>query len=452
MTLPQERANFFDPSFDKRRKPTTAAAAAAASVSATPAAPVAPVSSSPPSSLSSGADVLVAPLSSSTAGPKMEWSFGPPNWLPFTRAEHLACRTGVAVFDQSSFAKILVQGRDACALLQEACANEMDVPDGRIVYTPMLNKRGGIESDFTVTRVAWDEYLVVTSAAQGTKDLAWLKRLVGQRCVTLTDVTPMYAVLSVMGPRSRELLTRASGGRARLDNQAAPFGTSVEIEVGYATVRAARVTYVGELGWELYVPVELAAAAYEALWRASRGDGSSSQEDLGLVAGGYFAIDSLRLEKGYRAWGSDLTPDRNPDEAGLGFAVRIDKNAPFIGQEALKQQRVARGGAPPSTRLVAVRFRDPAAYPHGDEPLWRDGHIVGRLTSAVWGHTLERGVGLAYITSPSSSKDGGRLTPVTAEWLAQEDATHEVELDGRRFRVDLSLKPFYDPTSARVKA
>jgi glycine cleavage system aminomethyltransferase T len=248
-------------------------------------------------------------------------------------------------------------------------------------------------------------------------------------------------VLSVMGPLSRELLQRASGGRAKLDNESAPFGSSTEIELGYATVRANRVTYVGELGWELYIPSEFTIGVFEALWAASRGDGSPAQ-DLGLVNAGYFAIDSLRLEKGYRAWGHDLSPSYTPYEAGLGFAVKLDKASKFVGQEALRKFKAKHGATPP-TRMVSVLFRDPDAYPLGDEPILRDNVLVGYLSSAGWGHTLGKGVGLGYVSTP------GKQSPLTKEWL--EAAQYEVEVHGKRWPVDVSLQAFYDPKSTRVK-
>jgi len=360
--------------------------------------------------------------------PETVYSFGRQNWFPYAAAEHRACREGVAVFDQSSFSKFCLEGPDAEAALQRLCANDVAVAPGRVVYTGMLNERGGFESDLTVTRLGADAYLIVTGSAQTTRDADWIRRHVpdGARAA-LTDVTGAYAVLGVMGPRSRDLLSRLT--RTDLSNAAFPFAASREIWLGRALVRASRITYVGELGWELYVPVEFAAGVYDALHAAGG--------DLGLVDAGYYAIESLRVEKAYRAWGRELTTDDTPLEAGLGFAVRFDKAAPFIGREALLAQR----GKPLGKRLCSFVLDDPDALPLGDEPVWCDGSIVGSTSSAAYGHTLGRAVAMGYVSRP-----GG----VDAAYLSQ--ARFEIEIAGDRFAARGSLKAPYDPDSLRVKS
>jgi len=359
--------------------------------------------------------------------PEMVYSFGRQNWFPYAAAEHRACREAVAVFDQTSFSKFRLEGPDAEAALQRLCANDVAVAPGRMVYTGMLNERGGFESDLTVTRLGGDSYLIVTGSAQTTRDAHWIRRHLpdGARA-TLIDVTGAYAVLGVMGPRSRDLLSRLT--RADLSNGAFPFATSREIRLGGALVRASRMTYVGELGWEIYVAVELAAGVYDAL----QGAGG----DLGLTDAGYYAIESLRVEKAYRAWGRELTTDLTPFEAGLGFAVRLDKAAPFIGREALLAQR----GKPLAKRLVSFVLDDPEGLPLGDEPIWCGGSIVGSTTSAAYGHTLGRAVAMGYI-----SRSGG----VDEAYLSK--ARFEIEIAGDRFSARGGFKAPYDPGGLRIK-
>jgi len=360
--------------------------------------------------------------------PEALYSFGRQNWFPYAAAEHRACREAVAVFDQSSFTKYRLDGPDAEVLLQRLCANDVAVPPGRVVYTGMLNERGGFESDLTVTRLGADAYLIVTGSAQTTRDAHWIRRHIpdGARAA-LTDVTGAYAVLGVMGPRSRDLLSRLT--RADLSNAAFPFAASREIWLGRALVRASRITYVGELGWELYVPVEFAAGVYDALQEAGG--------DLGLADAGYYAIESLRVEKAYRAWGRELTTDDTPLEAGLGFAVCFDKAAAFIGREALLAQR----GKPLDKRLCSFVLDDPEALPLGDEPIWCDGSIVGSTSSAAYGHTLGRAVAMGYVSRP-----GG----VDAAYLSQ--ARFEIEIAGDRFSARGGFKAPYDPQGLRVKS
>jgi sarcosine dehydrogenase len=360
--------------------------------------------------------------------PEAVYSFGRQNWFPYAAAEHRAAREAVAVFDQTSFAKLRLEGADAETVLQRLCANDVAVPPGRVVYTAMLNERGGFESDLTVTRLAADAYLIVTGSAQGTRDLDWIRRHLptGARA-TITDVTGASAVLGLMGPRSRELLARVSD--ADLGADAFPFLTSREIAIGQATARASRVTYVGELGWELYVPVEQAGLVYDELAHAGR--------DLGLRDAGYYALDSLRMEKAYRAWGRDVTIDDTPWEAGLGFAVRLDKPVAFLGREALLEQRERTL----TKRLLTFVLEDAAALPWGDEPILRDGRVVGTVTSAAFGHTLGRAVAMGYVRDPGGVDEayvaGGRFA---------------LDVGGDRIPARAGLAAPYDPRAVRVKS
>jgi len=262
--------------------------------------------------------------------PKIEYSFGCQNWFPYAAEEHRLAREAAALFDQTSFSKYVLQGRDAETVMQHLCANDVAVDEGRLIYTGMLNARGGYESDLTVTRLSEDTYFIVTGTAQTTRDADWIRRNMDSGIrATLTDVTSAFAVIGIMGPNSRDLLGTLT--TADLSNDAFPFGTSKEIGIRYAAVWANRITYVGELGWELYIPVECAVSVYTALMEAGAA--------FGLHLAGYYAIDSLRLKKGYRAWGADLTPDYTPYEAGLGFAVKLDKGDDFIGRDALLRQK-----------------------------------------------------------------------------------------------------------------
>jgi glycine cleavage system T protein len=354
------------------------------------------------------------------------YSYGRQNWFPCAAEEHRAVREAVGLFDQSSFAKLRLEGPDALAALQRLCANDVDVPAGRVVYTQMCNARGGIEADLTVTRLAEDAFLVVTSASTATHDADWIRRHLGQARAVLTDVTSGYAVLGVMGPRSRTLLARLTD--ADLSNGAFPFGASREIWLASARVRASRLTYVGELGWEVYIPTEFAPGVYDAIVAAG--------EDLGLQHAGYHAMDSLRIEKAYRSWGHDLGSEDTPFQAGLGFAVRLDKKTEFIGQEALRAEQ----GQPLRRRLVVFALEEPEPLVYHDEPIWRDGELVGRITSGAYGHTLGRAIGLGYVAHPDFVSDawvtGGR-------W--------EVEIACERVRARAQLTPPYDAKSLRVR-
>jgi 4-methylaminobutanoate oxidase (formaldehyde-forming) len=314
-----------------------------------------------------------------------------PGWLPWVQAEMRATREAVALYDQTSFGKLLVQGRDALPLLQRLCANEIDVPEGRMVYTALLNDRGGFESDLTVMRQAADRFLVVTGSAQPQRDRDWITRHASaDEHVVVTDVSALTSVLSLMGPRSRELLARVSPDD--LSPQALKFSHTREIDLGLARVRAARMSYVGGPGYELYVPIEMARHVYLALHEAGA--------DLGLVDAGYFALDALRIEAGRRAWGAELGPDETPWQAGLAFAVKLDKPVPFIGREALVKSQ----GQPLAKKLLCFVLDDPTAYVWGGEAIQIDGQAVGELSSAGWSIAAGACVGLGYVRGAAAQR------------------------------------------------
>ncbi len=293
--------------------------------------------------------------------PEYEYTYGRQNWFPYSAAEHHAVRTNVGIFDLSSFGKYVLEGPDAAEVLNRICANDVEVPVGRIVYTQWLNERGGIEADLTVTREAADRYLIVTAAATQVRDLAWLKdHIPATARAHATDITSAHAVLSVMGPSSRALLSTLT--TADLSNEGFPFGTSQIIDLGYARVRASRVTYVGELGWELYIPTEYATGVFDVIVEAGA--------PFGLAHCGYHALNSLRTEKGYRHWGHDISPDETPLEAGLGFVVAWDKPGGFIGRDALVAQK-AQGLRQRLVQFAAGRSRQ-AALPQRADLAGRD--------------------------------------------------------------------------------
>jgi 4-methylaminobutanoate oxidase (formaldehyde-forming) len=361
--------------------------------------------------------------------PDIEYGWGKQNWQPWSSAEQRATRGGVALFDQTSFSKYLVVGRDAEEALQWLCTADVGVQPGRTVYTGMLNARGTYEADITVTRLSEFEFLLVSSAAATEHDKDHItRRIPAESRASLVDVTSAYAVYGVMGPRSRELLSLVS--RADVSDEAFPFGTSQEIDLGYATVRATRITYVGELGWELYVPAEFAVGVYQDLTAAGAG--------LGLVNAGYYAIESMRLEKAYRAIGRELTPDYNPVEAGLLFACKLKTAISFLGREAVEKAR-AEG---PRRRLISLVLADPAAMIWGGELVLRDGVAVGQVTSGAWGETVGGAVGLAYIRNP----DGGAVTPDVAR-----AGHYQVNVGGELYEATAHLRPPFDPAGDRVK-
>ncbi len=358
--------------------------------------------------------------------PELDYTWDKPSWLAWSVAEQQATRERVAVFDETSFGKLLITGRDAEAVLQWLCTADIAVAPGSVVYTGMLNRRGGYESDVTITRLAPEEFLLVTSSASVERDRDWIRRHTGSdQHVTVTDVSSALAVYGVMGPDSRALLQALT--RADLSNEAFPFATSRLLDLGHATVRATRITYVGELGWELYVPSEFAVGVYEQLLEAGR--------DHGVAQAGYYAINALRLEKGYRAWGSDLTPDDTPVEAGLLFTC---SGTDYLGRDSVEKARAA--GA--RRRLVSLVLDDPDVMMWGGELILRDGVAVGQVRSAAWGATVGAAVALGYVRR----RDGDA---VTRDYLENGDYT--VDVGGRRCPATVHLRAPYDPGNARIR-
>ncbi|SLN29568.1 4-methylaminobutanoate oxidase (formaldehyde-forming) [Pseudoruegeria aquimaris] len=354
-----------------------------------------------------------------------EYSWKRQNWFENSAREHRAVRENVGMYDMSSFGKIRIEGRDAEAFLNRMCGAEMRVPVGKIVYTQMLNTNGGIEADVTVTRLSETAYLMVTPAATRLADETRLRRHVNDFNVVITDVTSAEGVLAVMGPNARRLLQKVSPND--FSNAANPFGTAQEIEIGMGLARVHRVTYVGELGWEVYVSSDMAGHVFETLHAAG--------QEMGLKLCGMHMMDSCRIEKGFRHFGHDITPEDNPVDAGLGFAVKVDKGD-FIGRTAV----ATRKESGPKMRMLQFRLTDPEPLLYHAEPILRDGEVVGYLTSGNYGHTLGGAIGLGYVPCEGEKP---------AEVLA---STYEIEVAGTRIRAEASLKPMYDPTSERVKA
>jgi glycine cleavage system T protein len=344
------------------------------------------------------------------------------HWSPAIAVEHCATRERAGLFDETSFAKIEISGPGALPFLQHLCDNDVDRPSGSVTYTQMLNQRGGIECDFTVTRLGEERFMIVTGTAFGNHDLAWMRRhqpLDGS--VSLEDVTSAYACLGIWGPRARDILQPLT--EADLSNQSFPYLSGRRIAVGMIPCLALRVTYVGELGWELYCPTEYGLQLWDTLWNAGR--------SFGLVAAGYRAIESMRLEKGYRVWSSDITPDDNPYEAGLGFAVRLNKATEFIGKDALVKAREA--GI--KRRLRPLLLDEREAITFGGEPVRIGERIGGRVTSGGFGYTLERSIAYAYL--PPDCMPG---------------STVEVQVFGRWVPATVSSDPLYDPKGERIRA
>jgi 4-methylaminobutanoate oxidase (formaldehyde-forming) len=342
-------------------------------------------------------------------------------WSPAIGVEHLACRESAALFDETSFAKIDVLGRGAADFLERLCDNRVARDVGAVTYTQMLNPRGGIECDFTVTRLAEDRFRIVTGTAFGQHDAAWIRtNAPDDGSVAIEDVTSRFACLGLWGPRAREILQPIAD--ADLGNEAFPYMRARELSVGPVPCVALRVTYVGELGWELYCPMEFGLRLWDEVWAAGR--------EHGLVAGGYKAIDSLRLEKGYRVWGADITPDENPYEAGLGFAVKLDKGD-FVGREAL----VAASERPLERTLACLVLDDPRSVALGSEPVRVDGEIAGRVTSGGYGYSVERSVAYAYV--PATAAEPGRKV--------------EVEVFGTWVPGTITEEPVFDPAGERIR-
>jgi 4-methylaminobutanoate oxidase (formaldehyde-forming) len=335
------------------------------------------------------------------ATPENDYSYGRQNWFPNVAAECRAVRETVGIFDQTSFSKFLMQGRHAESVMKTLCANDVGVAPGRTVYTGMLNPSGGYESDVTVTRLAEEEFLIVSGSAQAIRDFDWMSRHVPPDAdAYLTDVTSAYAVLGVMGPKSRDLLSRVC--KTDFSNEAFPFATMQEIDIAHAPIWAVRITYVGELGWELYMPAEFGAAVYEAI--------ESVGADLGLRDAGYYAMESLRLEKGYRAWSHELSPLR---------AAKADE---------------------PSRRLVMFTIDDPDPVLWGGEMILRDGEPIGDIRSGAYGHTLGRAVGSGFVKREPGQNNTEMLS-----------GRFQIEIAGERFDATPQLQAPYDPKSKKVR-
>ncbi|WP_171232249.1 FAD-dependent oxidoreductase [Ruegeria sp. HKCCA4812] len=358
--------------------------------------------------------------------PKDEYSFGRQNWFDAVGREHKAAREAAVLFDQTSFAKFALKGPDALAALNWICANDVDKPVGALAYTQMLNDKGGIECDLTVGRVAHDEFYIVTGTGYATHDFDWINRSIpeGMNC-QLFDITSSNAVLSLMGPKSREILAPVT--RDDVSNSGFKFGTIRTIGIAGCPVKALRVTYVGELGWELHLPVEYAQTVYDALMEAGR--------PHGLINAGYRAIESLRLEKGYRAWGSDIGPDHTPFESGLGWAVKLRKNIDFKGRAASEAQKT--GGV---KKMLACFTVDPEVVLLGRETIYRNGERVGWLTSGGYGYTVEKSIGYGYIRNANG---------VDAQYVTS--GTYELDVATQRVPCEVTLQPLYDPQMSRVK-
>lgn len=363
--------------------------------------------------------------------PAYEYSWKRQNWFDYAADEHRAVRNAAGLFDLSAFGKFRVEGADAMDVLQRLCGNDVDVAPGKIVYTQWLNSRGGIEADVTVTRLAADSYIVMTGAATVTRDLSWLQRHIPQdaHCIAL-DVTSGEGVLGLMGPNARRILEKATP--ADLSNEAFPFASARTIELGMAMVRAHRITYVGELGWELYVPADMSRHVFDVIYEAGQSEG--------LRLAGMHVLDSCRMEKGFRHFGHDISDEDHVLEAGLGFAVKTGKPegkfGAFIGRDAVLAQKEKGVGR----RLLQFLLEDPEPLLFHTEPIVRDGDVVGYLTSGNYGHVLGASVGLGYVPVHQGE--------TVADMLA---STYEIEVAGRRFAARASLKPLYDPQSEKIR-
>ena len=354
-----------------------------------------------------------------------QYSWSRQNFFDNVREEHMAVRQNVGMYDMSSFGKIRVEGPDATAFMNYVGGGQYDVPVGKIVYTQFLNRQGGIEADVTVTRLSETAYLVVTPAATRLADQTWMRRHVGDFNVVITDVTAGEGVLAIMGPRARDLLQKVSPDD--FSNEVNPFGTAQDVEIGMGLARVHRVTYVGELGWEVYVSADMCGHVFETLAEAG--------EDLGLRLCGMHMMDTCRIEKGFRHFGHDITSEDHVLEAGLGFAVKTDK-PDFIGRDAVLRKK----DEGLENRLLQFRLTDPEPLLYHNEPVLRDGEIVGYLSSGAYGHALGGAMGLGYVPCKGES---------AADVLA---STYEIDVAGSRVAAEASLKPMYDPKSERVKA
>ena len=354
-----------------------------------------------------------------------EYTWNRQNWFENRAAEHKAIREGVGMYDMSSFGKIRVEGPDAEAFMNRVGGGDFSVPVGRIVYTQFLNENGGIEADVTVTRLSETAFLVVTPAATRLADQTWMQRLLGEDRVILTDVTAGEGVLAVMGPKARELMALVSPDD--WSNDAHPFGLARDVELGLGLARAHRVSYVGELGWELYMSSDMAGHMFETLIEAG--------EEVDLKLAGLHAMDSLRIEKAFRHFGHDITCEDHVVDAGLGFAVKTAK-PDFIGRDAVLRRKETG----PKFRMLQFKLNDPDTLLYHNEAIIRDGQIAGYLSSGGYGHTLGGAIGLGYVPSEGQKPD---------EVLG---STYQIEVAGRRVDAEASLRPMYDPKSERMRS
>jgi 4-methylaminobutanoate oxidase (formaldehyde-forming) len=358
-----------------------------------------------------------------------EYSWGRQNWFEYLAAEHKACREDVILMDVTSMSKFLVQGRDAEKVLNNFCGNDVAVPVGKVVYTQWLNERGGMEADLTVTRLAEDKYFIVSAGDFYSHDLMWLKKHIPYESHTfVTDVTSGYTLLNIQGPKSRELMRRVT--TADVSREAFPYMTAQEIDINYALVLVMRVTYEGELGFELYIPAEFSTHVYETVIEAG--------QDLGLRHAGFQALNSLRIEKAYREYGHDMDNLDTPLEAGLGFAVKFDKPGGFIGRDALLRHKES---GPLKYRMVQFLLDDPEPLLYGNEIIYRNGKIVGYLQTGAYGFTLGGAVGMGFV----ENEDGA-----TADFI--NNGIYEIDIAGVRYPARASLRPMYDPKGIRVRS
>ena len=358
--------------------------------------------------------------------PVHKYDWRTPNWLPYQKEEHLAVRHGVGMYDLTSMGNLLVQGKDALDVLQNICTNNISNTPGTVVYTPVVNERGGFETDITVTTLDEETFFIVTAAGTTIRDLDYIKRRIPETSIcTITDVTHGYSMLAIMGPKSRDLMQELTS--ADMSNEAFPFSTAQEIDIAYARAIAVRMSYVGELGWELYIPSNFSIPVFDAIMAAGKKHG------LKLI--GMQAVNSLRLETGYRHWESDITPDDNPYEAGLGFGVKLDKGD-FIGKEALMEQKQK----PLTRKMVMFTLEDTDVMLYGSEPIYRNGEYNGINTSGAYGFEVGSALGMGYLTNP----DG-----ITTEWI--KEGKYEIIVEGKPRKAILQLSSPYDPKNQRTK-
>jgi len=358
-----------------------------------------------------------------------EYSWGRQNWFEYLAAEHKACRDDVILMDVTSMSKFLMQGQHAENVLNRICANDVAVPVGKVVYTQWLNERGGMEADLTVTRLAEDRFFIVSAGDFYTHDLMWLKRHIPYEAhAFVTDVTSGYTLINIQGPKSRELLKRLT--TSDVSKEAFPYMSAKEIDINYALVQCLRVTYEGELGFELYVPTEFSAHVYESVIEAG--------QDLGLKHAGFQALNSLRIEKAYREYGHDMDNTDTPLEAGLGFVVKFDKPGGFIGREALLRHKE---GGPLKYRMVQFLLKDPEPLLFGDEVIYRDRQIVGYLQTGGYGFTLGGAIGLGFVQHEEDA---------SIEFI--NSGSYEIDIAGERYPARASLHPMYDPQNIRVRS